>query len=125
MLWDIGRIDSEVGASFQSLGDGRNASLDIGIAKHFFNDNLSVYFDIIDFFDNTKEHYFRKVHIGTQLKMDYFYLRTGFNSGYPSAGVGLNWGLFDIDLAYFTRELSNTPGLEEDTRFSLQLKLGY
>lgn len=124
-LWDIPFIDSEVGATIQSIGDGRGSSIDLGFAKRFYNDDLILLADYIDFLDNNKENIFRKTHFGVQYTIDYFVLRTGFNSGYPSLGIGLNSRIVDIDLAWYTEELSNAPGVEDDTRYALQIKLGW
>ena len=124
-LWDIPFIDSEVGATIQSIGDGRGSSLDLGFAKRFLDDDLILLADYIDFLDNNKENIFRKTHFGVQYSIDYLVLRTGLNSGYPTLGLGLNAKVVDIDLAWFTEELSNTPGLEDDTRYALQIKLGW
>ena len=125
MLWDVALIGSEVAATYQSIGDGRGSSFDIGIARHLFDDNLILLADCIDVFDNNRENFFRKLHFGAQYGMDYLFLRAGINSGYPTVGLGLDFRVFDLDLAYFTEELSNTPGLEEDTRYTLQFKLGW
>ena len=124
-LWEIPFIDSEVGATIQSIGDGRGSSIDLGFAKRFLDDDLILLADYIDFLDNNKENIFRKTHFGVQYSIDFFVLRTGINSGYPSLGIGLNARVVDIDLAWYTEELSNAPGVEDDTRYALQIKLGW
>jgi len=125
MLWDIPIIDSEVGATMQSIGDGRGASLDVGIAKRFYDDNLLVLADYIDALDNNKENIFNKLHVGAQYTMQMINLRAGLNSGYPTVGLGLNFRVIDIDAAYFLDELGNAPGMDDDTRYIVQMKLGW
>jgi len=125
LLWDIPFIDSEVGAVFQSLGDGRGSSLDIGIAKRFFNDDLTILADYVDFLDNNRENILNKLHMGAEYSLQVIKLRAGINSGYPTAGLGINFKLIDIDVAYFFEELGNAPGMREDERYVLQLKMGW
>lgn len=124
-LWDIPFIDTEVGATIQSIGDGKGASVDIGASKRFLSDNLTLLADYIDFFDNNKENVFNKLHIGAEYKMQTIAFRTGINSGYPVVGMGLDFRIIDIDAAYFFDELSNAPGVNEDTRYIVQLKFGW
>lgn len=125
MLWDVALIGSEVAATWQSIDDSKGSSFDIGITKRLYRDRIILLADCIDVFDNNRENFFRKLHFGAQGKMAIFCLRAGINSGYPTAGIGLNFKILDLDLAYFTEELSNTPGLDEDTRYIMQLKLGW
>ncbi|MBN1293386.1 MAG: hypothetical protein JXB48_16215 [Candidatus Latescibacteria bacterium] len=125
MLYDIPFIDSEVGATIQSIGDGKGSSIDFGFAKRFYDDDLILLVDYIDFLDNNRENIFRKTHFGVQYRYEYLVLRTGINSGYPSLGAGLNFRVFDLDFAWFSEELSNAPGVEDDTRYALQFKFGW
>ena len=125
MLWDIPFIDSEVGATVQSIGDGRGSSVDFGFAKRFYDDELILLADYIDFLDNNSENVFKKTHFGVQYSYDFFVLRTGLNSGYPSLGAGLNFRVVDLDFAWYSEELSNAPGVEDDMRYAFQLKFGW
>lgn len=125
MLMEIPMIDAEVGATMQSIGDGRGASLDVGISKRFLDDNLLVLADYIDTLDNNKENIFNKLHVGTQYSLQMLKLRAGLNSGYPTVGFGINFRIIDLDAAYFLDEMGNAPGMEEDTRYIVQLKLGW
>jgi len=124
-LLELPVIDSEVGFVFNSLGDGRGASVDLGIAKQFNNNRLTLLADYIDFLDNNKENVFNKIHFGAEYKYLLLALRAGINRGYPVCGFGLNTKIIDIDYAYFTSELSNTPGLSEDPRHIVQIKFGW
>lgn len=124
-LWDIPFIDMEVGAVINSIGDGRGASIDLGIAKRMYNDNLLLLADYIDFGDNNKENIFNKIHLGAQYNLQTIKFRAGINSGYPTVGFGFNFRVIDIDAAYFFDELGNAPGMNEDERYILQMKLGW
>lgn len=124
-LYEIPIIDSEVGAVIQSLGDGRGASVDLGIAKRLLEDNLILLADYVDFLDNNKENVFTKLHFGGQYNLQMLKLRAGINSGYPTLGLGLNFKIIDIDAAYFFDEMGNAPGMDEDERYLIQFKLGW
>ncbi|MCE5250994.1 hypothetical protein LLG96_12315 [bacterium] len=124
-LCEVPYIGADVGMNLKSLGDGRGSSVDFGIAKHLYGESVLLLADYIDFLDNNRENIFRKLHFGAQYKADFVYLRAGINSGYPTAGLGLNARLVDIDVAWFSEELSNAPGVEPDTRYAAQIKFGW
>ena len=124
-LYDVAFIDTEFGAVLQSLGDGRGASLNIGAAKLFWNDKILVLADYIDFLDNNKENMFNKLHIGGEFRFLFLKLRAGLNSGYPTLGLGINFKIIDVDVAYYTDELGNAPGMNEDQRYAVQIKFGW
>ncbi len=56
------------------------------------------------------EHFGKKLHFGFEIDMIYAALRAGLSQGYPSAGLGLRFGAFKADYAYFTDELGYFPG---------------
>jgi len=125
VLWDIPFIDMEVGGVFHSLGDGRGASLDLGMSKFFLNDNLLVLADYVDFLDNNNENIFNKLHFGAEYSLQTLKFRVGVNRGYPALGFGFNFRVVDIDAAYYLEELGNAPGIDDDDRFVVQLRLGW
>ena len=116
-LLEIPHINTDIGASIQSIGDGRGSSLDIGIAKRMLSNRLIILADYIDLFDNNRENVFNKIHMGTELKYYFLSLRGGINSGYPAVGLGLDFNVIDIDAAYFFDELTKAPGGNEERRF--------
>jgi hypothetical protein len=124
-LLDIPVIDSEVGATVRNLGYAEYASVDVGIAKRFYEDRVTVMADYFDFLDNNKENMFRKIHFGGELDLGMLELRAGVNAGYPALGAGLDFRFLRIDAAWFTDELSNAPGKNEDERFAVQMRLGW
>jgi len=124
-LWDVPLIDAEVGATLQSLGDGRGSSLDLGIVRRMYKNRLTLLADYRDFYDNNKENIFKKIHAGVEYGLAIFVLRAGISAGYPSVGAGINAKLIDIDAAYYSNELSKAPGGEEEKRTVVQIKLGW
>ena len=124
-LLELPLIGAEVGATMQSIGDGRGASLDMGIAKLMFNDRLLLLADYVDVLDNNRENVFNKIHFGAEYRAAILALRAGISKGYPSLGLGLDFRVIDIDYAWYTEELSKGPGGNEDGRHLIQIKLGW
>ena len=124
-LLDLPLIGTEVGATLQSIGDGRGASLDLGVAKRMWDDRLTLLADYIDFLDNNRENVFSKIHFGAELNAMPFALRAGISKGYPALGLGLNFQVIDIDAAYYTEELSKGPGGNDEGRYVVQVKVGW
>lgn len=124
-LWSVPFIESDVGAVLKNFGYGPEYTLDLGIAKKFYNDRLVLLADYNDFLDKNRENAFKNIHIGGEFDLYILNLRAGLNSGYPTVGVGVNLKLLQIDAAYFTDELSNAPGGNDDQRMAVQLRLGW
>ncbi|MFC1538483.1 hypothetical protein ACFL6H_03590 [Candidatus Latescibacterota bacterium] len=121
----IPSIKSEIGATFQSIGDGRGASFDVGIAKQLLWNKLILLGDYRDILDNNRENIFKKFHFGTELNYDVFALRTGINSGYYTLGFGMNFKLIHFDFALFSDETSVASDVYKDKRMEGQIKLGW
>ena len=124
-LWHIPSIKSEVGATFQSIGDGRGASFDIGIVKQLLRKNLFLLADYRDIFDNNRENIFKKLHFGAEISYDVFAVRTGLNSGYYSYGFGMNFKLIHIDFALYSDEAGIASDVYEDKRMEGQVQFGW
>jgi hypothetical protein len=124
-LWSVPVIDSDVGATFRDLGYGKNANVDLGIARRFYNDRLTLLADYIDLLNFNGENMMNKLHIGAEYDLSILAIRLGINQGYPTAGVGLNFKVLQIDAAYFEDELSTVPGSEGDKRGAIQIRLGW
>lgn len=124
-LLDLPIIGAEVGATMRSIGDGRGSSLDLGIAKQMFTNNLTLLADYIDFLDNNKENIFSKLHFGAEYRAAILALRAGISKGSPAIGLGLDFKVIDIDAAWYTEELSKGPGGNDEQRYMAQIKLGW
>jgi len=124
-LLDLPMIGAEVGATLRSIGDGRGSSLDLGIAKQMFGDNLTLLADYIDFLDNNKENVFKKMHFGAEVRAAVLALRAGVSEGYPALGLGLDFKVIDIDAAWYTNELSKGPGGKDEEHYLAQIKIGW
>ncbi|MFC1538228.1 hypothetical protein ACFL6H_02295 [Candidatus Latescibacterota bacterium] len=124
-LYSIPGINIDVAGVLKSIGDGRGASVDLGVAKRMYNDRLIFLADYIDFTDNNKENIFKKISVGTQFDLSIIAFRAGMRAGYPSLGCGLDFGILDIDAAYYTRELSKGPGGNGEERYIVQFQIGW
>jgi len=124
-LWTIPLIESDVGAVLKNFGYGPAYTLDLGIAKRFYNDRIILLADYMDFLDKNHENVFKKIHIGGEYDLRIINLRAGLNSGYPTVGFGINLKILQIDAAYFIDELSNAPGVSDDPRMAVQLRVGW
>ena len=125
VLWDVPLIDSQVGATIRSIGDGRGSTFDVGVARKFYDDHLLLLADLIDITDNDRENYLQKLNLGAQYSVWYLAARAGIYEGYATLGAGLDFRFVDLDFAWYTEEVSNAPGLEDDSRLAFQLKFGY
>jgi tetratricopeptide (TPR) repeat protein len=56
------------------------------------------------------EQFWKKTHFGVELDMDYAALRVGLSQGYPTAGLGLRFGIFKTDYVFFTEEVGYYAG---------------
>lgn len=111
--------------------------LDFGFAYYFPQmedvkaiDNLIVALEFSDIFgiepvSEKFEHPFKKLHLGGELDMHYAALRAGLNQGYPTAGIGLRFGMFRLDYVYFTKELGYYPGQFAKQKHILSLGIGF
>ena len=124
-LWRFPVIALDAGATVSSLGDGRGASIDAGVAKRLMNDRVLILADVIDITDNNRENIFKKIHAGVQYQYEFFALRGGINSGYPALGLGLDFRAVYIDAAWFWQELGNSPGVNEDERMMVHIGFGW
>ncbi len=124
-LYEVPIIGSEVGAVVKNFGYGPAYTVDFGITKRMMNERLILLADYRDFLDKNEENAFKKIHVGAEYDVGLINLRAGLNSGYPTAGLGLNLKLVQIDAAYFIDELGNAPGVKDDPRMAVQMRIGW
>lgn len=67
------------------------------------------------------EQFWKKTHLGAELDMNYASLRVGLNQGYPTAGLGLRFGIFKADYAFFTEEVGYYAGQLDKNKHALAL----
>ncbi|HET7838216.1 MAG TPA: hypothetical protein VFL04_00555 [Rectinemataceae bacterium] len=70
------------------------------------------YSDILDLFSPIPRNAILNVSLGVETKvLDILALRAGIRDALPSAGVGLDLGVFSVDLTAYGEELGNEPGM--------------
>jgi hypothetical protein len=67
----------------------------------------------------------KKIHTGLELQLPALALRGGLYQGYYTAGVGLNLGIINLDVATYGVELGEYPGQHEDRRYVLELTIDF
>jgi hypothetical protein len=65
----------------------------------------------------------RKINFGIEIGLPLVDIRGGFHEGYYTAGVGVNLGLFKVDVATYGVELGDYPGQIEDRRYALEFTM--
>lgn len=71
--------------------------------------------------NNKNGSIFRTIHTGAEVKWRRLRPRLGLYQGYPSAGLGIDLYLLDIDVATYGEEMSLNTGGKEDRRIALKL----
>ncbi|HBU69829.1 MAG TPA: hypothetical protein DEE98_05535 [Elusimicrobia bacterium] len=92
-------------------------------------DRLVLSADIDDIF-NTEEPlfdatFFKKLHLGAEIKWAIFALRGGFNSGYPTMGFGINLYLLQLDYAFWGDELGRYAGQIPEWNHQLNISMRF
>jgi len=75
-------------------------------------------FEMQDIGSTTRQvSFYKRLHIGAETKVSRrLSVRTGFNQGYITAGLGLDLPVIKLDLATYGEELTGTAGTIEDRR---------
>lgn len=80
--------------------------------------NMNHTFTYRDFTDTSKTARLAHLALGLELTFrDVFFIRGGYGSGYPSAGVGFRTELSELNLAWFSEEVGAGLRSERDIRY--------
>ena len=80
--------------------------------------------DYRDILNAVGEHTFKKVHTGLDLTVGSLMgLQAGWNQGYPSAGIFVNFYIVRFDIGGYTQEIGDVPGERPDNRYYLRIKV--
>ncbi|MBI5554797.1 MAG: hypothetical protein HY920_02945 [Elusimicrobia bacterium] len=69
--------------------------------------------------------FFKKLHLGAEYQTRLLSFRGGFNSGYPSFGLGLNLWLIKLDYAFSGEELGLYAGQIDEWNHMVSLSIGF
>jgi len=84
-----------------------------------FTDFL-VALEFTDLGNNGGGSIFRTVHLGSEARWKLLAVRTGFNQGYITAGLGIDLKILSIDFATYGEELGLNVGDRQDRRFAVR-----
>jgi hypothetical protein len=100
------------------------------VGRHFnTNSRLTFVFDITDL-TGTEESFvespFKKIHFGTECKLNPFVIRAGFDSGYPTVGFGIVTNIVNLEYAFYGEEHGRYAGQNSMWfhRVELSFKIG-
>ena len=117
LAWDVKDVLGIVGGDFVAP-----PAVDLGCAYYFPQvervkaiRNLILAFEITNVFGlepvtDEYEQFLKKLHLGAELDMNYAAIRLGLSQGYPTAGLGIRFGMFKADYSFFTEELGYYAG---------------
>ncbi|NUN04274.1 MAG: hypothetical protein HUU57_00815 [Bdellovibrio sp.] len=63
----------------------------------------------------------KKLHLGAEVSLPLIDVRAGYNQGYLSYGVGINFLIFHLDAVSYTEETGFYPGQAGDARYMVSL----
>ncbi len=67
-----------------------------------------------------------ELHAGTEIKvLKFLKVRAGINQGYITAGIGAKILFLDVNMAYFTREMSEYAGVDPNSGMSLEVAIRF
>ncbi|MDR1474621.1 MAG: conjugal transfer protein TraF [Endomicrobium sp.] len=92
------------------------------------NNNLMFVFDIIGFTEAEEyfiESFFKKIHFGTECKLSPFVIRMGFNSGYPTVGLGIVTKIVNLEYAFYGEEQGAYAGQKPAWFHRMQLSVKF
>ncbi len=66
------------------------------------------------------------LHAGTEIKvLRFMKVRAGINQGYVTAGIGAKVLFMDVNIAYFTREMSEYAGVEPNSGVTMEMAIRF
>lgn len=81
---------------------------------------------VVNSLTNLSSFDWNNVHLGTEVALFQFIrLRAGLNQGYVTFGAGVKLLFFDVNVAYFSRELGAYPGADQNQGISAAVALRF
>lgn len=104
--------------------DNPPMNLKIGLAYQYTK-QFQIYGDIEDLFNTHGEQFINKFHLGAEYRIPVLSFQAGFNRGYPTIGFGIDFWIVRFNYAYFTEELTGSPGQQPEYYHLLGLEFGW
>ncbi|MBS1958677.1 MAG: hypothetical protein JST80_04315 [Bdellovibrionales bacterium] len=139
--WALGGFEYEVGFAINNILNGMyknggkisgwngdptpsNRSWNFGISAnhkdYWVFDNVLFALEFTDIGNNPGASIYRTVHIGTEARWSKLAARFGINQGYFTAGFGMDFHWFDLNVATYGEEMGLNAGTLEDRRYALE-----
>lgn len=103
-----------------------NVPLNLKLGMAFQQSQRLLFFgDVEDLFNTHGEQLINKLHVGAEYRLPVLSFQAGFNRGYPTIGFGIDVWVLRFNYAFFTNELTGSPGQQPDNYHLLGLELGW
>ncbi|MDZ7319342.1 MAG: hypothetical protein ONB11_09325 [candidate division KSB1 bacterium] len=86
---------------------------------------LHLFADVEDLLNIHGEQFVNKFHLGAEYRLPIVSFQAGFNRGYPTIGFGIDIWVLRFNYAFFTNELTGSPGQQPDDYHLLGLEIGW
>ncbi|MCU0643271.1 MAG: hypothetical protein MUC94_03335 [bacterium] len=86
---------------------------------------LHFYADVEDLLNTNGEQFINKLHLGAEYRMPILSFQAGFNRGYPTIGVGVDVWVLQFNYAFFTDELTGSPGQQPEYYHLVGVDIGW
>ncbi len=87
--------------------------------------HLTFFADVEDLFNTSGEQFTNKFHLGAEYRLPVLSVQAGFNRGYPTIGFGLDFWILKFNYAFFTEELTGSPGKQPENYHLLGINIGW
>ena len=104
--------------------DNPPMNLKLGMAYQYHK-QFQVFADVENIFNTNGEQFINKIHLGAEYQMPVLSFQAGFNRGYPTIGVGVDVWVLRFNYAYFTEELTGSPGQQPEYYHLLGIEIGW
>jgi len=98
---------------------------DLGSFASVIDPSVSAEYVIPSFTDLTQVAW-NNIHVGAEVGLlNFIHLRAGLNQGYVTFGAGVKLLFFDVNMAYFSRELGAYPGARQNQGVTAEVALRF
>ncbi len=110
-----------------SINTGIGFHPDFGMLKWLIDPTFNIDYQHVLYADpNNTPSFWTELHAGTEIKvLKFLKVRAGINQGYITAGIGAKLLFLDVNVAYFTREMSEYAGVDPNSGMSLEVAIRF
>lgn len=110
---------------FCRIGDD-NVPINFKIGMAFQQSKqLHFYADVEDLFNTNGEQFINKLHLGAEYQLPVLSFQAGLNRGYPTIGMGIDFWILRLNYAFFTEELTGSPGQQAEYYHLVGIEIGW